>query len=1551
MAGGKIEILIDPDTNGFASKLQGSMAGPLATAGKLGTQLGVLLGVGSLAAAGTQIIKVGNEFQSALNELAGVSQATEQQLAAVSARARELGSDATLIGVSAGDAAQAMTELAKGGMSVEQSMSAAHGTLQLAGAAQIGAAEAATIQSAALQAFSLEASEAGRVSDILANAANASSAEIGDVAAALQQSGTIANQFGIDIDDTATAIAMFANAGIQGSDAGTMLKSALLALTDTGKPAQSAMEELGLSVYDAQGQFVGLPALFDDLAVAQQRMTPEAYQAATATLFGSDAMRLAGIAGQQGGDGFRQLNEQMNRAGSAAELAEAKTKGLPGALNNVQNQAETAMLAVYDLVQGPLTGLANFTADNLERLPGVLEAAGSAAAGMAGDLAPAASGLADFAGGLGSGVIDAVSAIPPQLALATGAMVAFRTSGLSSALDSRAKAAGTALRSFGEDMDVQHRYAQASGTSLTELGAAFQVLENRSPGLRRLGDAYREGAGPAREWAGRQREAADAARTASINSSDLFNSFDRAGSSVFHGAASGLGHFASVASGVASTAMSGLKSLATGLFNAVGGLPGILTGVAAFAIGQWAQNNADAAQRVAQHKADVDNLAASLDQVTGAITEATRATEAKALADSGAFSAARQYGLSEQTVMNAAMGNADAQNTVNAAMRDRATVTAQSIYNDRDQIDVWKDAGVTVADLTDALMLEQGALDKLSGAGIDANWVMRHRTEEQEKLTDAIGDSNGRIGEAQAKFNELSRATGQAGLDAQTTAAAMRVMADSVTSIPDSKTVIVDSLAEAAQDELTRLGFTVETLPDNKGIKVTAPGAMDTMAMLTALGVKATGLPGGFIDITDNSPEAIARVNDMGLKVAHRDGRVVITDNSLQVRENVDRNLNGKDTSAKHTIYITTVSSMVNDVDLPATALPSLGGDNGGILESFAGGGLRSHAMTRLPQQAMIAAPQGARGLVQWAEDETQGEAFIPLAPSKRDRSIPIWAETGRRLGVLTDETMGLLTAVSGAADSALVSTLAPGGVASFADGGIMASGLINFARGVEGKPYVWGGVNWGDCSGAVSALANYVSGRDPFGSRFATASEGPALAERGFLAGRGAPGDLRVGWFNGGPGGGHTAATLPNGVNFEMGGGRGNGQYGGSAAGWNLPGGTDWAHFPMSRFADLDKAVASTAIEAAMKALGASDEVASAVASGQRPGQSESATSGAQPMTVEQANWGGQPKTVSDIVGQFGKDLFTDLTTDALSLAGKSNELGPIADAVMAIDAAAKNDFRVPPSEPSIASGAKALAAPAGGGDGPIAVPGLGNTSEVINYDPNAGTAQWRPLINVALERTGQSPADAGRTEQQMGHESNGNPKAQNNSDSNAAKGTPSKGLMQVIDPTYDAVRAKWPAHFAGLDGDLFNPLTNTVAGIDACVNSWGSLAARWPTTQGYAAGGKFMASGTADRVAPSTWRVIGDRTDVDEYYLPDNDDPRTLAYGREWAERRGLQLMRMGDNRRTPAAAPAMAGGPARGRELTLVNHGFDRREVVAAADTITRRDRLASRRQERS
>ncbi|QZD97536.1 tape measure protein [Gordonia phage LonelyBoi] len=337
---------------------------------------GVAGGFATIGAAVNSAMRSGQDFTNALNTMQAVAGASAQQVAEVGRAARELGTDSQLAATSSTDAANAMLELAKGGFTVQQSMQAARGTLQLAAAAQISAADAATIQSQALQAFGKNADYAGKTADILANAANASSAEITDVAQALQQSGTVANQFGLSMSDTAASIALLANAGIKGSDAGTLLKSTLLALTDQSDQAETVMKQLGLTVYDSSGRFVGMEALFGQLNAASERMTDQQYQQATAILFGSDAMRLSGLAAQVGADGFTQMRAAMEKNGSAAEVAAAKMQGLPGAWERLKNSAQDAGLAFYDAVDGPLTAAANMASDVLGDLVGDAQGAG-----------------------------------------------------------------------------------------------------------------------------------------------------------------------------------------------------------------------------------------------------------------------------------------------------------------------------------------------------------------------------------------------------------------------------------------------------------------------------------------------------------------------------------------------------------------------------------------------------------------------------------------------------------------------------------------------------------------------------------------------------------------------------------------------------------------------------------------------------------------------------------------------------------------------------------------------------------------------------------------------------------------------------------------------------------------------------------------------------------------------------------------------------------------------------------------------------------------------
>lgn len=356
-AGGVVEIRVEPDLKGFGSKLNSGVTSAARGVNDsafrgIGTKLAAAVGVGlavkGIADFGKSVIKVGIETADSLNTLQAASRATDTQMQAVKATARALGNDLSLPATSAKDAAAAMTELVKASFSVADAQAAAKGSLQLAAAAQIDAARAAQIQANALNAFGLQAKEAGRVADVLANTANAASGEITDVAGALQQAGTVAAGAGISIEDTATAIGLLANAGIQGSDAGTLLKSTLLALRDTGKPAQAAIKDLGLTVYDSQGRFVGLRSIVDDLAQAQGRMSQESFEAATNVLFGSDASRFAAVAAAEGAVGFDKMAKAVGRQGGAAEVAAAKTKGLGGAIEGFKSQVETFKLDLYD---------------------------------------------------------------------------------------------------------------------------------------------------------------------------------------------------------------------------------------------------------------------------------------------------------------------------------------------------------------------------------------------------------------------------------------------------------------------------------------------------------------------------------------------------------------------------------------------------------------------------------------------------------------------------------------------------------------------------------------------------------------------------------------------------------------------------------------------------------------------------------------------------------------------------------------------------------------------------------------------------------------------------------------------------------------------------------------------------------------------------------------------------------------------------------------------------------------------------------------------------
>lgn len=389
--------------------------------------------------------------------------------------------------------------------------------------------------------------------------------------------------------------------------------------------------------------------------------------------------------------------------------------------------------------------------------------------------------------------------------------------------------------------------------------------------------------------------------------------------------------------------------------------------------------------------------------------------------------------------------------------------------------------------------------------------------------------------------------------------------------------------------------------------------------------------------------------------------------------------------------------------------------------------------------------------------------------------------------------------------------------------------------RPLDGAPYDWAGINWGDCSGAMSAIARFAVGLAPFAARFATANQREALSALGFTMGRGPAGSFRLGWVNGGPGGGHTAGTLPNGVNVEMGGSPSRGHYGGNAVAWNHPSFTDHAYL------NVPTSYAVTGVKGGELDV-PGDKTYGAAGASDYDTTSPVSTRGVSTASAGSAIDKG-PTSWSEVAGLAASEFASGQVKDALGVFG-------IPDSPPALQAyreweQAQAEMR---SKSGSAESAETVKTPTNSGQTSASqtppnldMPTTINKTVEIAYNPAGGAKQWATVVEMALGKLGLSTSHKDRTIQQIDIESGGNPNAQNNWDSNAQRGDPSIGLLQVIKSTFEAYRAK------DLPNDQRHPLANIYAGINYANKRYGSLDAIWPTRNGYNAGGWVRGIGNA--------------------------------------------------------------------------------------------------------
>ncbi|AQR95569.1 phage tail tape measure protein [Clostridium saccharoperbutylacetonicum] len=324
----KVDVKAIDKASGTIDKIQGKISGWI----KAGAKKVIALGTaGVIAAGGIGIgtsIKTYSEYEKGLSNVKAVTNATDSQMKQLDASAKKFGSTTAW---SARHVTEAEELLGQAGFSVDETISALPGLLNLASAGDLDLAAATDIASGTLKAFSLKASDASHVADVLALSASATNSDVTDLGEAMKYCAPVSQSLGISLEDTAAAVGLLSNANIKGSQSGTVLRQTMARLASPTDEAAKVMKKYGINAFDTKGNMKPLSGVVDNLNSSLKKLTSQQRADVISTIFGTESMSGVLALMNQGGKSVSDLSEQLKTAnGAAQQMADTKLDNLNG---------------------------------------------------------------------------------------------------------------------------------------------------------------------------------------------------------------------------------------------------------------------------------------------------------------------------------------------------------------------------------------------------------------------------------------------------------------------------------------------------------------------------------------------------------------------------------------------------------------------------------------------------------------------------------------------------------------------------------------------------------------------------------------------------------------------------------------------------------------------------------------------------------------------------------------------------------------------------------------------------------------------------------------------------------------------------------------------------------------------------------------------------------------------------------------------------------------------------------------------------------------------
>ena len=297
-----------------------------------------------IAGIGTMAIKTAADFEAAMDNVQAIAGVTTEEMGLLSEKAKEMGAKTKF---SATEAADAFSYMAMAGWKTTDMMNGIEGIMYLAGATGEELAMTSDIVTDALTAFGMTAADTNRFVDVLAKASSNANTNVSLMGETFKYVAPSAGALGYSVEDTAVAIGLMANSGIKASQAGTSLNSLLTRMAKPTKESRTAMEALGISLTDSEGNMKSFATVMADMRKGFSGLTETQKAQYAAMLAGKTGMSgLLGIVNATQSD-FDKLTQSIaNSTGAAEEMYNVANDNLSGRLTILKSTLESIAITM-----------------------------------------------------------------------------------------------------------------------------------------------------------------------------------------------------------------------------------------------------------------------------------------------------------------------------------------------------------------------------------------------------------------------------------------------------------------------------------------------------------------------------------------------------------------------------------------------------------------------------------------------------------------------------------------------------------------------------------------------------------------------------------------------------------------------------------------------------------------------------------------------------------------------------------------------------------------------------------------------------------------------------------------------------------------------------------------------------------------------------------------------------------------------------------------------------------------------------------------------------